>query len=87
MTTLPEGWENQGGRVLIKRSAGADQGDTIGHPLKGPLPGESTGYEQGQWNRSRWTNVAADDFPSGMGAKTADIAEDTLDAALAATPT
>jgi hypothetical protein len=86
MTTLPEGWENQGGRVLIKRSAGADVGDTIGHPLKGPLPGEATGYEQGLWNRSRWTNTDAEDFPSGMGAKTADAASDTLDGALAATP-
>jgi hypothetical protein len=86
MTTLPDGWENMGGRVLKKTSAGADIGDTIGHPLKGPLPGEATGYEQGLWNRSRWTNTAAGDFPDGMGAKTADIADDTLDGALAATP-
>lgn len=75
-----------GGRVFKKTSAGVDIGDTIGHPLKGPLPGEATGFEQGRFNRSRWTNTGPTDFPAGLGAKTLDIATDTLDAAFAATP-
>jgi hypothetical protein len=86
MTVLAAGWENMGGRILRKTSAGADIGDTISHPLNGPLPGEATGFEQGLYNRSRWTNTGAGDFPDGLGAKTADITANTLAAAFAATP-
>jgi len=85
MTVLATGWENMGGRVLRKISAGADQGDTINHPLNGPLPGDADQVD-GSYNRSRWTNTGAGDYPGNLGAELLDVATDTLAEAFAATP-
>ena len=85
MTVLAAGWENMGGGVLKRTTADGALGDTIVHPLKGPLPGDAD-HVQGVYNRSRWTNTAAGDFPSNMGAELADVTADTLAGAFAATP-
>lgn len=88
MTVLHADWDNMGGRTIMRsdrNTPGVAEGDTISHPLSGPLPGQ-TSHTPGVWNRSRWTNVAQGDFPAGMGVETADITDDTLDGAYAATP-
>lgn len=86
MTTLPSNYENMGGRILRKTDDTplGSQGNTIGHPLKGPLPGEAS-HALGAWNVANWTNGGASDFPSNLGAEVAHGQFDTLDEALAAT--
>jgi len=83
MTVLAAGWENLGGRTLIDRSG--VPGKTISHPLNAALPGDADAT-LGSYNISTWTNVAAGDFPRGMGAEVADAVADTLAEAFAATP-
>ncbi len=85
MTVLAAGWQNMGGRTLRYDVADGQQGDVITHPLNGPLPAE-TGYQNGVYNISRWTNKTAVDFPDNLGAQAGHALGDTLAAAFAATP-
>lgn len=66
MTTLAAGWENMGGRTLKR----AVDNRTISHPLNGPLPAQ-TDPTGGAYSVSDWFNSGADDFPSNLGAETA----------------
>ena len=88
MTVLDADWDNMGGRTIIRsdrNTPGAREGDTISHPLNGPLPAQLS-HVPGVWNRSSWTTVAQGSFPGLMGAETLDITDDTLAGAYAATP-
>lgn len=88
MTVLDADWDNMGGGVLRRsdrNTPGLAEGDTIVHPLKGPLPGDAD-HTPGVYVRSRWTNKTVAAFPSGLGAEVGDITANTLSAAFAATP-
>lgn len=87
MTVLAANWENMGGGVLRKAAEGGvlgSQGDTIVHPLKANVAGDAG--DPGVYQVSRWTNKAAADFPSALGAKTASATGNTLAEAFAAVP-
>jgi len=89
MTVLDPDWDNMGGGIYRRsdrNTPGLAEGDTIIHPLKDAAFLGDADQVAGVYNRSRWTNKTAADFPANLGAELGDITDSTLPGIYAATP-